>query len=61
MNGIGPHWALSIKMKSPSQWWIAQTQLGFRCAATTETGVNTQSTPLFEVNRGIPWEIEMIK
>ena len=35
--------------------------LGFKCAVTTETGVNTQSTPLFELNRGIPWEIGMIK
>jgi len=36
-------------------------KLGFKCAVTTETEVNTQSTPLFELNRGIPWEIGMIK
>ena len=36
-------------------------KLGFKCAVTTETGVNTQSTHLFELNRGIAWEIGMIK
>jgi peptidoglycan/xylan/chitin deacetylase (PgdA/CDA1 family) len=33
----------------------------FECALTTETAANNQSTPLFELNRGIPWEIGMIK
>ncbi len=32
-------------------------KLGFKCAVTTETATNNQSTPLFELNRGIPWEI----
>ena len=32
-------------------------KLGFKCAVTTETATNNQSTPLFELNRGMPWEI----
>lgn len=36
-------------------------KLGFKCAVTTETAANNHRTPLFELNRGIPWKIGMIK
>jgi peptidoglycan/xylan/chitin deacetylase (PgdA/CDA1 family) len=34
-------------------------RLQFRCAVTTETGINNYSTSPFELNRFVPWELSM--